>query len=107
MRCGNGMRLATHVMLIVAAAVKKGRGYEGWQVGQGIGRDAVGAACGPLYSGTRPRHGQVTRAQGPDVAAGRTGSRTAGASVAAKAGKGGLFGGRSLLVEWHGCMMSW
>lgn len=33
--------------------------------------------------------------------------RAAGASVAAKAGKGGLFGGRSLLVEWHGCMMSW
>lgn len=49
------------------------------------------------------------RAQGPDVAAGRSGCppRTAGASVAAKAGEGGLFGGRSLLVEWHGCMMSW
>ena len=29
--------------------------------------------CGPLYSGTRPRHGQVTRAQRRGVAAGRTG----------------------------------
>lgn len=33
--------------------------------------------------------------------------RAASASVAAKAGERGLFGGRSLLVEWHGCMMSW
>lgn len=61
---------------------RKGRGYEGWQVGQGIGRDAVGAACGqagnePPCSDTGPggseqggpsqrRQGRQAFGYGPD-----------------------------------------
>lgn len=49
------------------------------------------------------------RAQGPDVVAGYAGCPAVcrWCTFAAQAGEGGLFGGRSLLVEWHGCMMSW